>query len=84
MAKVNTNAPRKVDELERRFTHSDEIFETRVSRPERLADEHMERGAADKEMKYDHRHEACRLGHCEGGQIDERNGRREWWKTYCE
>ncbi len=47
VARVERNAQRKVEGLERRFAHSDKVFEWNMARQDMEADEQGEQGAAE-------------------------------------
>lgn len=51
VARVERNALRKKEGLERRFAHSDKVFELNLARQD-MENEQRERGAAGKEMEY--------------------------------
>lgn len=52
VARVEGTALRRIEELERRFAHSDKVFELREARQNMSTDEQREREAAEKEMEY--------------------------------
>ena len=52
VARVEGTALCRIEELERRFAHSDKIFELREARRNITTDEQREGEAAEKEMKY--------------------------------
>jgi hypothetical protein len=52
VARVERNALRKIEELERRFAHSDKVFELNLARHDMEEIEQREREAAEKEMGY--------------------------------
>jgi hypothetical protein len=52
VARVERNALRKIEELERRFAHSDKVFELNLARQDMEENEQREREAAEKKMEY--------------------------------
>lgn len=57
VGRVERNAQRKIEELERRFAHSDKVFELSMARQEANQDEQRQREATEKELEAQHQNE---------------------------